>query len=149
MSKYMPDSNGRRKHEKLDKDQLREATFEFLDHVKSHNDVPFHAAIVLAISDDMDDRNKQHMCQFAGGEPEVLATMLINVIDEMIENVAGFRESFEEQMRMRLIMKTVAGIADELRGRAEKHAEEVELPKHEGAALDALKRAMAPKDGAA
>ena len=74
MSKYMPDSNGRRKHEKLDKDQLREATFEFFDHVKSHNDVPFHAAIVLAISDDMDDRKKQHMCQFVGGEPSALAS---------------------------------------------------------------------------
>lgn len=93
---------------------------QFFDHVTSHSPDHVHAAVVVVANADPDgkttrvngeDALNMHICNFGGGNPEILASLLAMAIDTASEQVPGFKAAFGELLakrRLAHIMKTVA-----------------------------------------
>jgi hypothetical protein len=108
--------------------QIGHELHKFFDHVTSHDPDKVHAAVVLVfnhVGDKMVNGEKAmevHTCNFAAGDPRMLAEMIAMSIDSNMENVPGFRDAFQALLvRRRLadIVKAVGEAVKELKDKAD------------------------------
>lgn len=110
--------------------QIGHELHKFFDHVTSHDPDKVHAAVVLVfnhVGDKMVNGEKAmevHTCNFAAGDPRMLAEMIAMAIDSGMENVPGFRDAFHELLARRRLADMVKAVGEAVKEMEDKVAEE-------------------------
>lgn len=108
--------------------QIGHELHKFFDHVTSHDPDRVHAAVVLVfnhVGDKMVNGEKAmegHTCNFAAGDPHMLAEMIAMSIDFNMENVPGFRDAFNAlfaRRRLADIVKAIDGAVKDMKDKAD------------------------------
>ena len=73
--------------------ELGAALRNFFDHVASHDEESFQAALCVVVNTD------SHVCSFGAGDPDVLAQIMVAAIDNLIKEIPGFEESWKDALR--------------------------------------------------
>lgn len=113
-----------------------DALHEFIKHVKSHDPEGVRAAVVLVaneISTD-DEGVHMHICNFAGGNPDYVARLIVEAIKESRKNLPGFTEVFNKHVRAQQLMESL----EKITGMVEAGLEELKTREIEGN-LDTVK----------
>ena len=109
--------------------QIGHELHKFFDHVTSHDPDKVHAAIVLVfnhVGDKMvngEPAMEFHTCNFAAGDPQMLAEMIAMSIDSNIENVPGFKDAFGALLAKRRLMHIMKAVAEKVKDFQETVAE--------------------------
>jgi hypothetical protein len=110
--------------------QIGHELHNFFDHVTSHDPDKVHAAIVLVfnhVGDRTVDGEKAmevHTCNFAAGDPQMLAEMIAMSIDSNMENIPGFRDAFQALLVRRRLADMVKVVGEAVKELKDKVAEE-------------------------
>lgn len=104
----------------------------FFDHVTSHSPDHVHAAVVVVANADPDgkttrvngeDALNMHICNFGGGNPEILASLLAVAIDTASEQVPGFKDAFAALLNKRRLANIMKAVGDAVKDFQETVAE--------------------------
>ena len=93
--------------------ELGAALRDFFDHVASHDEESFQAALCVVVNTD------SHVCNFGAGDPDTLAQITIATIDTMIEKVPGFSEAWQKALlakRLQNVIDQVLDVVQEAKG---------------------------------
>ena len=138
--------------------EIGTALRSFFDHVTSHDEEGVHAALCMvanAASPKPGDPTEvngipvtaMHICNFGAGDPDALAQLMIMAIDNMIQEVPGFEESWKAALqakRLSTMIEQVVGFVKHVKEQAEE-AEGMEAAKP---AVDALLEKLKGNPGA-
>ena len=110
--------------------QVGHKLHQFFDHVTSHDPDKVHAAIVLVcnhVGDKMvngEEAMEVHTCNFAAGDPQMLAELIAMAIDSNVENVPGFHDAFQALLARRRLAEMVKAVGEAVKEMKHKVAEE-------------------------
>ena len=138
--------------------EIGTALRSFFDHVTSHDEEGVHAAVCMVANAAPQDPNApteingvpvvgMHICNFGAGDPDALAQLMIMAIDNMIQEVPGFEESWKAALqakRLSTMIEQVVGFVKHVKEQAEE-AEGMEAAKP---AVDALLEKLKGNPGA-
>ena len=139
----------RRNGEQISQKDLGGVMRHFLEHVTDHDPERVHAAVIIVANemdptkDDPPDANPMHVCHFGAGDPEILANIMADAIDGLINNNPEFSEAFHEVMKRRALKNIVEQIAGQVR---EMH-EETGMAAAKPSADEVIKKAMEAQPG--
>ena len=86
--------------------KLGAALRNFFDHVASHDEESFQAALCVVVNTD------SHVCNFGAGDPDTLAQITIATIDTMIEKVPGFSEAWQKALLAKSLQNMIGQVLD-------------------------------------
>lgn len=152
------DHGKRNSKEHIPQRELGTALRSFFDHVTSHDEEGVHAALCMVANATPQDPNaptevngipvaRMHVCNFAAGDPDALAQIVIMAIDTMIEEVPGFDKAFKDALyakRLRSMLNQVLGIVQQ----AKEQADEAKGMEAAKPAVDALIEKLKGNPGA-
>lgn len=138
--------------------ELGTALRSFFGHVTSHDEEGVHAAVCMVANADPQDPDapteingipvaSMHICNFAAGDPDVLAQMIVMAIDTIIAEVPGFEESLKNALhakRLRSMLSQVLNIVQQ----AKEQADEAKGMEAAKPAVDALIEKLKNNPGA-
>lgn len=106
--------------------KLGTALRSFFDHVTSHDEEGVHAALCLVVNAAPQDSNaptNAHVCSFGAGDPDVLAQVLVAAIDNMVKEVPGFREAFQDALHAKRLQSMIDQVLGAVQQAKEQTAE--------------------------
>ena len=98
--------------------ELGAALRGFFDHVASHDEEGFQAALCMVVNAD------DHVCNFGAGDPDTLARITVTAIDTMIEKVPGFPEAWRKALLAKSLQSMIDQVLDVVE-QAKEQADEV------------------------
>ena len=137
----MPKKN---KREQVSQEELGGVMRHFLEHVTEHDPTRVHAAVIMVANEvDREDQDPEgaramHVCHFGAGDPEILANIMADAIDGLINNNPGFSEAFNTVMKRRALKEILKQIGDQL----EDMREDNNLSTVKDTADEVIKKAM-------
>ena len=137
----MPKKN---KREQVSQEELGGVMRHFLEHVTEHDPTRVHAAVIMVANEvDREDQDPEgaramHVCHFGAGDPEILANIMADAIDGLINNNPGFSEAFNTVMKRRALKEIFKQIGDQI----EDMREDNNLSTVKDTADEVIKKAM-------
>ena len=121
--------------------ELGAALRDFFDHVASHDEESFQAALCVVVNTD------SHVCNFGAGDPDTLAQITIAAIDTMIEKVPGFSEAWRKVLLAKSLQSMIGQVLNVVE-QAKEQADEVKGMEAAKPQVDALIEKLKGNPGA-
>ena len=138
--------------------KLGTALRSFFNHVTSHDEEGVHATLCMVANAAPDEPGApeqingvpvapMHICNFAAGDPNTLAQMMVMAIDTMIEEVPDFEKALADALRAKRLQSLIDGVLDAVKDAKEK-ADEAKGMEAAKPAADALIEKLKGNPGA-
>ena len=138
--------------EELPQKQIGGVLRAFFEHVQEHDPEGVEAAFCMVanhtgeapVEIDGETARPTHICNFAAGDPEIVAQLIGTMLDQLMTDMPGFTKVWTEY----LLMRKAKAIFDAVGKQIAEHTEAIEErdklnePAVKDAASDALKKMM-------
>jgi len=112
--------------------EIKHALHSYFAHVDSHNVEDFTGSFSIFVHENCEEKIKNdetafHICQFVGGDMEIVANALVDAIQESCEKSNEFKERFFKQLVVQMPDDMLSALFEEKNGAL--RAVAIELPK--------------------